>query len=391
MQLSTFGAYLLIAGISLIHTYSENNMKSCVIVGGGLAGLTCAREIRRFQGSNIRLIIVDGGSKFGGRMNSINGIDMGAAWSWHSDSELRAIVKDLNIELTPQLADGVALFEKAYGPLQNAGRGIGPSGEGSTRFKGGSMQIIDKLVEDSERDGVDLRLNHWVSSISQESSMTEGPVRLTLTTDSSEEVILEADAVVLAAPPRAMLNSITFTPPLDRGKAEAMARTETWMQTAGKVGFVYNDPFWKSDASNGLSGTVFSERGPMRQIWYNSPSSDGKYALCGFVFGSDLTMLEGNETDIRHSSIMEQMVRIFGEAAAHPEEVMWKSWWGVDHGPGTEGATGGVPYGDPRLCRPHGHIVFSGTETALGEHGHMNGAVVSGKRAAKEVIKMLGL
>jgi monoamine oxidase len=371
--------------------------KSCIVVGGGLAGLTCAREICRRQDNDISVTVVDCGDRYGGRIRTVNGVDMGAAWSWQSDCELRKLVRDLGIELEAQYVKGSALVETSTGSLQIIRDNVSPAGDGCTRFKGGSNEIIHHLVDDLESKGVNLTLNHIVCSVHQESS-TDAVTVTMRSLDTDEQQQLQADVVVIAVPPRAIINTIDFTPALPASKVDAMAGTDTWMQSTGKVGFIYSEPFWRSD-SRQLSGTVFSERGPMSQIWDNSSSSGDVYALCGFVFGHvDLELLaRGDETAVRESSILQQLVHIFGPSAANPEKICFQSWVQVDtpagpDGPGRRGDIAQVSYGDSRLYDSHGtgdRIIFSGTETARGEHGHMNGAVIAGKRAASDVMRVL--
>lgn len=136
-----------------------------------------------------------------------------------------------------------------------------------------------------------------------------------------------------------------------------------------------------------MSGTAFSQKGPLKQLWDNS--NDSFHVLAGFVFDEDLRYLK-DESTLRSSPIMQQLKDLFGEDAGEPEKILFKSWM---HDPMTYTAQviaqhGYLPFGHPLVRSSHGgsgRIIFAGTETAANENGHMNGAVIAGFRAADDV------
>ena len=120
------------------------------------------------------------------------------------------------------------------------------------------------------------------------------------------------------------------------------------------------------------------------------------HALAGFVFDNDLEALAGDVATAR-AALLPQLVALFGPAAAEPAHIEFKSW---RHDPMTSSPPSGgraarraaaVPFGHPLVREPHGggRVVFSGTETAPGENGHLNGAVIAGIRAASEAVRAL--
>ena len=157
------------------------------------------------------------------------------------------------------------------------------------------------------------------------------------------------------------------------------------MSNSGKVALHYPSKFW---LERGCNGTVFSESGPLRQIWDNSDRE--KPILCGFLFDQDLDRVQSEEDITR--LVLPQLARIFGEPAARPTKISFKSW---KNDPFTHvedprlDTNMQVHYGDAVVSARHQLIVFGGTETAFGEHGHMNGAVVAGHRAAEETMQLL--
>ena len=176
------------------------------------------------------------------------------------------------------------------------------------------------------------------------------------------------------------------------------------MSDTGKVVFLYKENWWRK---KGLSGTAFSEKGPIQQLWDNSTTDEliestgtdltkrlvRVHALAGFVFGErDLSYL-ANYQSFQQSPIVNQMVSIYGEEARAYTKVVFKSWINDDHT--NIGSDDGirrnlvVPFGTKMVREKHGErVIFAGTESVPNEHGHMEGAVVGGLRAAEEVIRM---
>jgi monoamine oxidase len=372
--------------------------KSLIIIGAGLSGLVCAQKIieawNRKGSGNLSISIIDGRDRVGGRLlASTSGIDLGAAWSWPGhDVELQALASELGVKLEPQSSDGIALSQVPDGRVGKVGENIGPSGPGSTRFRGGAASIASKLQEVLQASGgtTTFRLHTHITRIAIQED-TDRPVLVEGSqsgSDGTSPFSERADAAVIAMPPKLAATAITFSPALRADKHAAMAATPTWMENTGKAVFVFPDKFW---AAAGLSGTAFSDRGPLRQVW--DSSSPGLHALAGFVFDDDLEHLTSEPA--ARAALLPQLVALFGPRAAEPTRVEFKSW---RHDPMTSapgGRAGGraaaVPFGHPLVREAHGggRVVFAGTETAPGENGHLNGAVIAGARAAGEVLRVL--
>lgn len=383
-----------------------------VIVGAGLSGLMCARQCLKELSSfpNVKITVVEARDRLGGRLHAENGIDLGAAWSWvFNDRYLQTLAKELNVGLEPQLTQGKSLMQGYNGATRTGGE-ESPSGDGSTRFRGSAASIVKALTAElGSNPQVEFLTNSAVTSISSVSgscrldaeinidiktnipSADLLPDGITMAAVSSTINSIQASAVVLAMPPQLIAADIAFNPPLSANKRRAMEETPTWMYQAGKVSFTYNRRFWYED--RGLSGTAFSESGPMVQVWDSSSASDSssssngevggegtsRAALAGFVFDDDLKYLK-DEATLRASPIMTQLVQLFGPDAAYPTGIAFKSWM---HDPYTTvqqiGVTGeevnhrrqnpgSIGFGHPYVCEPHqGRIFFAGTEAAKGK------------------------
>jgi len=203
---------------------------------------------------------------------------------------------------------------------------------------------------------------------------------------------LHADYIIFAAPPQVISSTVIFSPPLPADKSQAMRGCATWMGECGKVCFTYPTRFWTMNEKGPLSGTVFSSTGPCDQIWDNSCASSNTAALCGFVFDDAALDCLCDEDSVR-SKILPQFVDIFGDQAAQPLAVYFKSWRddSLTNAPADAKCGPAVSFGHPLLRQPaHGsRVLWAGTETAAGEQGHMNGAVLAGYRAADELLALL--
>ncbi|KAJ1424418.1 hypothetical protein B484DRAFT_451505 [Ochromonadaceae sp. CCMP2298] len=364
--------------------------KVVVIVGAGLSALSCAHRLAESTAHPLRIVLLEGRDRVGGRLLGQNGIDLGAAWSWSTDTPLQLLSKSMGVNFEPQHKSGKALVQDASGRVGVYGEGVSPSGDGSTRFQNGVQSVASKLAESLVAGGASIELNTRVVSVDQ----NDGTVRVAAVTVSGEPRSFTADVVVVAMPPRLAVQ-LQFVPALSAAKIDAMHRTPTWMGGTGKVAFIYPTAFWRRE---GLSGTSFSQTGPMQQVWDNSAADGSVHALAGFVFGDDLEELESDPQALKVSPIMQQLVALFGEEAASPTRIVCKSWahdpftthLGTQNG-GDRGHRGGsdLGFGSREVRSPHLRVLFAGTETAPGEHGHMNGAVVAGYRAAAEALEVL--
>ena len=299
--------------------------------------------------------------------------------------------------------------------MVTAGYGVSPCGDGGYRFFCGMSGVVSRLLETiSQKPNVDVRFSCRVDNLemaSGDKSCKSRPfpavkVRFfRLAEGTFDEMVV--NFVVVAVPPALVAHTISFDPPLDEERRKIMKATPIWMGDAGKVAVVYERPFWRE---NGFSGTGMSDIGPLRQVWDNSTvwAKDGTegltstYALAGFVFGSDLRILKSEELVRNH--VLKQLGEMYGEEALTPLAVHFKAW--CDEVYTSPSATVIAKTGDstrslprPSLQCGFGHpltfqkwgdgVVFASTETVARENGHMNGAVTSGLRAAREILQLL--
>ena len=377
-----------------------------LIVGAGLSGLVCAKKLLSFTSSSplqIEVIVLDARDRCGGRMLSQNEVDLGPAWTWpEHDKQLGALLREMRVEIDPQPARGVALSQSASGDVQSIGSDVGPAGEGGFRLRGGTSSLVEKLTAHISGQGGKLILQQRVEAVIETASGVE--VKMIDMKEGGACTEMKVDALVLALPCRLIASSINFTPKLPENRMLTMLATPIWMSDTGKVAFFYKDDWWKK---KGLSGTAFSDKGPLRQCWDNSGMVDtidhgGKgtdlhkskfHAIAGFVFGEkDLAYLDSIES-VKKSPIIDQMAEIFGEEARNYTKIICKAWIN-DENTNTCDDDGirknyVIPFGHPLVSTKLGErVIFAGTESVANENGHMEGAVIGGMRAAEELLNL---
>ncbi len=196
----------------------------------------------------------------------------------------------------------------------------------------------------------------------------------------------EAARVIVAVPP-ALAGRIRYEPPLPYRRDLATQRHP--MGATVKILATYDAPFWRE---KGYSGEVVSSHGPMSVVFDNGAHDGSQPALLGFVVGSRARAWSSFPEETRRDTILENLVRYFGRAAAFPTHYHEMNWteepWtrGCPVAVATPGAL--TDEGDA-LRAPVGRVHFAGTETAREWMGYLEGALESGDRAAAEVLEAL--
>ncbi|CAJ1582851.1 flavin monoamine oxidase family protein [[Mycobacterium] wendilense] len=204
---------------------------------------------------------------------------------------------------------------------------------------------------------------------------------VTVYTDAA--VIRARYAIVTAAPEHRA--HIEFQPALPE-MFEGLSRTFP-MGALSKAFVAYETPFWRND---GLSGEAVTDTGPVFITFDVSPDG-GPGILMAFCAPG---CYDGLSPATRRNLVVKQLVDLYGAQAGNPIDY-------VDHCWGTESSAPGGPhpaaapnasvrYGDA-LTRPHGRIHWAGTETAGEWVGTMNGAILTGVRAAEQVAALLSV
>ena len=188
-------------------------------------------------------------------------------------------------------------------------------------------------------------------------------------------------AIVTVAP--AHRADIEFEPALT---PTAEGLTKTWrMGALSKALVAYETPFWRAE---GLSGEAVTDTGTVFITFDVSPH-DGPGILMAFC---DPRVFDGFSQELRRSRVLEQLAELYGARAKEPIDYVDHCWGTDTFAPGGPNPAA-PPYASVTyahaLTEPHGRIEWAGTETAGEWAGCMNGAVLTGQRAAERIIARL--
>lgn len=192
----------------------------------------------------------------------------------------------------------------------------------------------------------------------------------------------EAASVIVTLPPW-LVADVEFDPPLPDWRAEVTGRS-----TAGsviKAFLVYPDPWWREE---GLSGQMGSDEGPVR-VTFDTSDQTGYGVLMGFFEGADADQLRSAPPQTREHAFTTSVCRAFGEAALAPIAYVERDWFAdeftrgshVPHFASSEWTLNGQ-----LLAEAEGLVHFAGSEYASKFNGYLEGALISARRAADEVL-----
>lgn len=348
---------------------------SIVIIGAGLSGLYTAWCLHQQQKD---IILLEASDRVGGRIRSLclgekaeSCVDLGPAWLWPQyQSRLEQLIAELKLGLFKQYTQGKIIYESASGQIE---RYPGPSAHNeSWRIAGGAQKLIEALQ--SQLPASTIRLNTRVRSVQQ------APLSVQALVEGKSRT-LGADKIVLALPPRVTLENIEFDPSLPEEIPQLWKQTSTWMAAQSKMLFIYDKPFWREQNS---SGEVFSQRGPLTEIYDGSPDNEEFYALTAFV---GLPAQQRHELGRKQliELCLSQLQRLFGEVSQTPVDIQIKDWGQdrlitTDIDLNTVSRHPDYPGNLPRHLW-ESKIILAGTEVARQHGGYLEGALESADEA----------
>ncbi|MFJ9390926.1 flavin monoamine oxidase family protein [Nocardioides sp. NPDC101246] len=218
--------------------------------------------------------------------------------------------------------------------------------------------------------------------------VTDAPVRriaqddhgVTVFTDTAR-IEAEYAIVTTATEHRA---DIEFEPALPE---RALGLAGSWgLGRLSKAFVAYEKPFWRAA---GLSGEGVTDTGTVFITFDVSPDPAGPGVMMVFC---DPRVFDAHAPEVRRDLVVRQLSDLYGPEAASPIDYI-DHRWNID-----AFASGGpnpvvAPHASTRygsaLTEPHGRIHWAGTETAGDWTGSMNGAVLTGQRAAEQVAERL--
>lgn len=250
------------------------------------------------------------------------------------------------------------------------------------RIRQGTQTVSKKLA--SLLPGKTLRLNTQVKQIIQ-----DGPHGVIVTSGNGDAF---SGRKLISTVPSPVLKTIEWQPPLHPAKL-------AWSEAAGygfycKAMMVFKTPFW---IPKGFCGLAQSFTGPAAVIRDSCSPQDNVAVLTCFMAGPpahEWSLLSDKD---RIDQLLNQLGQLFNAQDLVKSEfvdMVLYEWLGDEfsgYGCPCASLPPGVldSLGPSALREATGNLHFAGTETSGEWKGYMEGAVLSGERAAKEVIKGL--
>lgn len=340
-----------------------------VIVGGGVAGLTCARRLTHLlKKRTYKITILEARDRIGGRTFSIPelNLDTGASWNFSSQTAVRSLARELNISTIEQYETGESLVNTGYNGIQRMDM---HSNDGSIkRFKGGTGSLCAAMLTElttQNESTVTVQLNSPVTAIVYENDQT---VIVTLGNNRS----ILADYVVLALPPKLLISTIRLTPPLSPNLIKQLSECVTWMASTCKVNLVYERAWWRDQ---NLSGFAVSHKS-RAQEWHDA-SSDTCNALFAFC-----------KAGTTKQQAIDDTVKVFGKEAMNPKAVYITDWSNeVFTSSSTNDGIDGYSHVND-ICRKsqwNGRLWLGNSEVSDIGGGFLEGAVRRGTQVADQL------
>jgi monoamine oxidase len=345
---------------------------SITIIGAGLSGLLTGYLLKK---EGISFKILEARNRVGGRINTVYAtnkapVEMGATWFTRQHKQLIGLLEELEIEYFEQRMDNTVFYEtSAVSPAQLVQT---PSQAPSFRISDGTSSLIHALLH--KLDATDVLFNQSVNHIKINKNTVE--VRT--------EKTFESNSVILAIPPKLWAKNIVFDPLLPADLMGVAIQTQTWMEDSIKIALTYDEPFW---GQGNLPGTLFSNSGPITELYDHSNHKRSKYALCGFIASSlkNLTYTD------RRENVITQLKKVFGVRATaftSYEECVWSK----EKNTFEPCDTFLYPHqnnGNPIFSKSYldNTLFISSSESAPEFSGYMDGAVYSANRIVEKIIK----
>lgn len=345
-----------------------------LIIGGGLTGLTLAYLLEK---EALNVTIVEARHRLGGRIftkykANEAPIELGATWLGKKHRTLNGLLEKLSLEIFEQQLGTKAIFEPiSTSPPQLVS--LPPNEDPSFRIKGGSSSLISALS--NQLQGTKIMLGQAINTIEKEENVL---VAKSSTHSFSTSIIISTLA------PYLLINTIEINPPLPTELIQIAQKTHTWMGESIKVAFTYKNPFWRARK---YSGTIFSNVGPVSEMYDHANYEDTVFGLKGFMNGSYYSL----QKEERKILVLNQLKKYYGNQAAQYisyEEAVWRNE------PYTFQAYDShlIPHqnnGNPIFRVPcfNGQFYIAGSETANAFPGYMDGAIKSAEEVYEQIKK----
>lgn len=288
-----------------------------IIIGGGIAGLYAATKLYQ---KGVDFVLLEAKPSLGGRIISHPSastknmaLDLGPTWFWPHQPRIRQLISDLNLDWFEQYCKGDVLYQMSRD--QPVTRHAGAGSMQSFKVVGGMQTIIHALAE--QIDDELIKCEHPVTSAVRHADDWK-----VTTKSENSQTTFSAKNLIMALPPRQIVQHLGPDEYLSATLCIALKSQQTWMSAQAKFVAEFETPFWRSE---GLAGQAFSRVGPMVEIHDACSSIQSAHALFGFIGLAAANRFEMTSKQLSEACI-EQLVRIFGDQAATPNNTHLKDW-----------------------------------------------------------------
>ena len=262
------------------------------------------------------------------------------------------------------------------------------------------LALVDFFADEQEGPGEMFRVNDGNDRIATELSrrlrtkpefgvvlrrVRQRPNGIVASVETRQGQVERAADYLISTLPASTLREVVFEPGLPPRQREAIARLRYGAAT--RVLIQFDRRFWKRAGRP----TAFGSDQPTGAVWDGNEQQRGSQAILSLLCGG------GASRDIQDVLAGEGVsgavnrLRWLGRPSQvlHTHTVVW------EHDPW---AKGGYAYFDAGfdaslrdlLAQPAGRVMFAGEHTSIRYQGYMNGALLSGQRAAAEVAALTG-
>lgn len=77
------------------------------IIGAGISGLVTARHL---DAVGLLVVVLEARDRVGGRLDSVDGLDLGATWFWPNELRIQRLIADLGVPVHEQHLAGDAMY-----------------------------------------------------------------------------------------------------------------------------------------------------------------------------------------------------------------------------------------------------------------------------------------
>ncbi|MBH31155.1 MAG: L-amino-acid oxidase [Candidatus Marinimicrobia bacterium] len=360
----------------------KHPLKNVIIIGAGMAGLVAAYELKRAGHS---VTILEARDRIGGRVFTVH-----PPFSDEHFAEAGAARIPLDHDLTidyaehfdlkldpfyPQSGSFVDLADGTRSVISNLDFLEGRPWPGSVKHKEylkirGGTELLPKSFADSLTD--EITLSKAVESIQQTSD------GVTVTAAGGAQYIGDR---LLCTVPLPVLNKIAFTPSLSTEKVDAISGGYNYAAST-RVFAQFKTSFWEGEGLNGWGYTDWPE-----EVWQPTWDREGPRGIIMSYLRYDRALqIDQLAPDEHVENVLSRWDSIFPGVNDHLESGTSHSWALDPWSGGAWASPTSVQYSalQSRIGRAEGRIHFAG-EHASDYHGWMQGALISGLRAAREI------